>query len=98
WRRRHWLIGLAVALIVVPIVAAYFVTVPYYLISPGEARGVPIEIKDGTPVYPPTGHFLYTTVSLTSRVNVYDALRGWLDNNIEIVPEKDITGGKPKDQ
>ncbi|HVW31144.1 MAG TPA: PDZ domain-containing protein [Acidimicrobiia bacterium] len=85
--------------LLIPFVIVTVVTVPYYLISPGEARGVADLIKvkgDGATVYPPKGKILFTTVSLAGKVKVYDALKGWLDNEVEVVPEKDITGGAPK--
>lgn len=83
-----------------PVFLAAFVRLPYYLISPGEARGVGqlIKVADNTPVYEPEGQILFTTVSLTSQVNVYDALRGWLDDDVEVVPEEDITGGKSRQE
>jgi PDZ domain-containing protein len=49
-------------------------------------------------VYDPEGDILFTTVSLRGDVNVYEALQGWLDDEIEVVPEERITGGQPKDQ
>ncbi len=101
WRRRGWLFALAGFLAVVPAVVAAFLRVPYFLLSPGEARGVAQLIKVDDPqvtVYDPKGAILFTTVSLTGNVNVYEALRGWLDDEIEVVPEERITGGQPKDQ
>jgi PDZ domain-containing protein len=89
----------AVLLMVVPILAGVFIRVPYYLISPGEARGVAELIKvkgDGAKVFPPKGKILFTTVSLAGDVNVFEALSGWLDKEIEVIPEKQITGGAPK--
>jgi Lon-like protease len=88
---------LGVSLLLVPLVVAGFVNVPYYLISPGEARGVEdlIEVK-GVPVYEPEGTVLFTTVALTGNVNIYEALVGWLDDDVEVIPEKDITGGAPR--
>jgi len=74
WRNRKLLIGVGVLLLVVPIVAGMLVQVPYYLISPGEARGVADLIKvkgDGAKVYPPRGKILFTTVSLAGQVNVF---------------------------
>lgn len=101
WRKRGWLFALAAAMAVIPAVAAMFVRVPYYLISPGEARGVAQLIKVDDPqvqVFVPEGDILYTTVSLTGNVNVYEALRGWLDDEIEVVPEERITGGQPREE
>ena len=86
---------------VVPALAAAFVRVPYFLLSPGEARGVAQLIKVDDPqvsVYDPKGVILFTTVSLRGDINVYEVLRGWLDDEIEVVPEERITGGQPKDQ
>jgi Lon-like protease len=99
WRHRKLLFGLAAVLLIVPGVAAMFVRVPYYLISPGEARGVADLIKvkgDGVSVYPPKGKILFTTVSLAGQVSVYQALSGWLDKDVQVVPEKQITGGAPQ--
>jgi len=86
-------------LLIVPILAGMFVQVPYYLISPGEARGVAELIKvkgDGVSVYPPKGKILFTTVSLAGQVSVFQALSGWLNKDVQVVPEKEITGGAPK--
>lgn len=92
------MLSLAAALFVVPLVLAAFVRVPYYLVAPGEARGVAqlINIKSGSPAFEPKGQILFTTVSLTGNVNVYRALRAWLDDDVEVVPEERITGGAPK--
>jgi PDZ domain-containing protein len=99
WRNRKFLIALGVLLLVVPIFAGLLIQVPYYLISPGEARGVAELIKvkgDGAKIYPPKGKILFTTVSLAGQVNVFEALEGWLDKEVQVVPEKTITGGAPK--
>jgi PDZ domain-containing protein len=88
-----------VLLAVIPVFAGIFIRVPYYLISPGEARGVAELIKvkgDGSKVFPPKGKILFTTVSLAGDVNVFEALSGWLDKEVEVIPEKQITGGAPK--
>lgn len=101
WRNRKFLIALGVLLLVVPIFAGLLVQVPYYLISPGEARGVAELIKvkgDGAKIYPPKGKILFTTVSLAGQVNVFEALEGWLDKEVQVVPEKTITGGAPRQE
>ena len=49
-----------------PILAGMMLDVPYYLISPGEARGVADLIKvkgDNAKIFPPRGKILFTTVS-----------------------------------
>jgi len=101
WRRRKLLLPLGALLLVLPLVAGMLIQVPYYLISPGEARGVADLIKvkgDGAKVYPPKGKILFTTVSLAGQVNVFEALSGWLNNDVEVVPEKQITGGAPRQE
>ncbi|HZQ78312.1 MAG TPA: PDZ domain-containing protein [Acidimicrobiia bacterium] len=101
WRRRKILLPLAALLLVAPIVAGMVVDVPYYLISPGEARGVADLIKvkgDNAKVFPPKGKILFTTVSLAGQVNVFQALHGWLNKEVEVVPEKQITGGAPRQE
>ncbi|HEV3365458.1 MAG TPA: PDZ domain-containing protein [Acidimicrobiia bacterium] len=99
WRRRRLLVSLGVLLLIVPVLAGVFIQVPYYLISPGEARGVAELIKvkgDGAKTFPPKGKILFTTVSLGSEVSVFEALAGWLDDEVEVVPEERITGGAPR--
>lgn len=102
WRRRKLLISLGVLLLIVPILAgAVFIRVPYYLISPGEARGVAELIKvkgDNAKEFPPKGKILFTTVSLAGDVNVFRALAGWIDDEVEVIPEERITGGAPRQE
>ena len=100
WRRRKLLLSLSAFLFVVPILGGLFIEVPYYLISPGEARGVGelIEVREGATAYPPKGKILFTTVSLAGGVNLFQALAGWLDDEVEVVPEKQITGGAPRQE
>jgi PDZ domain-containing protein len=101
WRRRRLLVSLGILLLIVPFLAGIFITVPYYLISPGEARGVAELIKvkgDNAKVFPPKGKILFTTVSLAGDVNVFRALAGWLDDEVEVIPEERITGGAPRQE
>ena len=47
-----------------------------------------IKVKgDGAKIYPPRGKILFTTVSLAGQVNVFEALSGWLNKEVEVVPE-----------
>jgi PDZ domain-containing protein len=80
-------------------VAAGFVELPYDTIAPGSAR----EVNDlvavrGHEVFPPDGEVLFTTVSVRQRVNIYEALVGWLDPTIDVVPEEDVRGDLPPDE
>jgi PDZ domain-containing protein len=101
WRRRRLLLSIGALLLVVPLLAGVFIRVPYYLISPGEARGVAELIKlkgDSAKVYPPKGKILFTTVSLIGDVNVFQALSGWINKEVQVIPEKQITGGAPRQE
>ena len=49
-------------------------------------------------MYPPDGGMAYTTVSVNGRINVWQALVGWLDPEIDIVKEDVILQGRsPKE-
>ena len=101
WRRRRLLVSLGILLFILPVVAGAFIRVPYYLISPGEARGVAELIKvkgDNAKEFPPKGKILFTTVSLAGEVNVFRALAGWIDDEVEVIPEERITGGSPRQE
>ena len=95
----------AAALVVVSLVllglgvVARYVQLPYDTLAPGSARAVNsvIEVK-GHPAYPPQGKVFYTTVSVRERVNPYEALAGWLDPAVEILPETKVRGTVPPDQ
>ncbi|MGI8809915.1 MAG: YlbL family protein [Acidimicrobiales bacterium] len=98
---RPWAVALVVVslvLVAVGLVARY-VQLPYDTLAPGSARAVNsvIEVK-GHPSYPPQGKVFYTTVSVRERVNPYEALAGWIDPAVEILPEKKVRGTVPPDQ
>ncbi len=96
-RRRRWLwwavpLGLIGALLV----GSLWISLPYFAIAPGSAPEVNSLIhvpKDLS--YPPTGRVLLTTVSL-QRVRPFEALQGWLDADIDVVPEDQILGPTPR--
>jgi PDZ domain-containing protein len=90
--------GPAFAVLVVLSLAAIPWRLPYYSIAPGGARLVNDLVKvDGTTVYPPAGRVAFTTVSL-DRVNVYEALAGWLDSDVDVFPEEAILGDTPREE
>jgi PDZ domain-containing protein len=95
------LLGLAAVLLFIPVAAGAVLKLPYYLIAPGEARGVAelINVKgDQAQVFEPKGKILFTTVSLAGNVNVYEALRGWLDDDVQVIDEEQITGGASRQE
>jgi len=80
-------------------VSARYVQLPYDTLAPGSARAVNavIEVK-GHPSYPPLGKVFYTTVAVRERVNPYEALAGWIDPAVEVVPEIRVRGTVPPEQ
>jgi len=80
-------------------VAGQLVTLPYDSIGPGSARDVSglVTVKDH-PSYPPQGRILYTTVAVRERVNLFEALAGWLDPATDVVPEKRVRGEIPPEE
>lgn len=76
--------------------------VPYVALMPGpttntlgsNATGKPLIEVQGRPVYPVSGHLNFTTVKYRggpgNRMDLFTALRGWLDPTIAIVPEEKI--------
>jgi PDZ domain-containing protein len=91
WRRLRWASGIAVVLVAAGLIGAATVQVPYYAISPGTAFDVAqlVRVSDGNASYPPKGSVFMTTVSL-KHVTAFEALRGWLDTTVDVVPEDDI--------
>jgi PDZ domain-containing protein len=80
-------------------VVAGLVRLPYDTIAPGSTRVVNDVVRvGGHETYPPVGKVLYTTVSVRERVSALQALVGWVDPSIDVVPEKDVRGNIPVDQ
>ena len=99
-KRRVWgTVGSVAAIVVgVAAVGAGFVHLPYVLISPGDATRVEKVVDiEGAPTYHDDGSVLFLTVSVSgARPNVYTVLSGWLDDDVEVVPEEDILGGRSR--
>ncbi|HEX6311195.1 MAG TPA: PDZ domain-containing protein [Acidimicrobiia bacterium] len=94
-RRRRWwryAFGTVAGLVVVVAVAAAFVRLPYVLISPGTATPVEDVVQiEGATTYEHDGSVLFLTVNVSSeRPNVYGALGGWLDDDVDVLPEEDV--------
>jgi len=73
-------------------VAAAFVRLPYVLISPGAATPVEDVVEiEGAPTFEHDGSVLFLTVNVSNhRPNVYGALGGWLDDDVDVLPEEDV--------
>ena len=98
---RRWaiaLVAVSVVLLGAGVVARY-VQLPYDTLAPGSTRVANdvIDVK-GHPTYPPQGKLYYTTVSVRERVNPYEALAGWLDPAVDVIPETEVRGTVPPDQ
>ncbi|HEX2047545.1 MAG TPA: PDZ domain-containing protein [Acidimicrobiales bacterium] len=98
---RRWAIALVVVSLVLlgAGVVARYVELPYDTLAPGSARMVNsvIEVK-GHPTYPPQGKVFYTTVAVRERVNPYEALAGWLDPAVDVIPETEVRGTVPPEE
>lgn len=88
-RKRWWRLAVVVVVLGVGVglVGAY-VKIPYYSLGPGPARDVTRLVRvDGERIYPSTGAFFLTTVSVSSRpLTIFEALVGWVDPAVTVVP------------
>jgi len=93
-------VAVAVAsVLLVAAVAALFIRIPYDSIAPGSASRVDDLISiTGHAAYPPKGRLLFTTVSVRERVNLWEALAGWLDPDVDVVSDHEVRGPVPPDQ
>jgi PDZ domain-containing protein len=48
--------------------------------------------------YVPKGKVFYVTVSVRERINPYEALAGWLDPSVQVIPETQVRGTIPPAQ
>jgi PDZ domain-containing protein len=86
--------GVLGSIIGIAAIAAAFITLPYRIISPGEATPVSdiVEIHDAK-TYDHRGSFLFLTVSVSNRdPSVYRYLAAWFDDDSEIVKKEIILG------
>lgn len=101
-RRRisRWWIGLGafVVVLVIGVIIASLVKVPYYLLEPGSVRATePLIQVDGAATYPPEGEVGYVTVSVSHATALGWALAHF-DSTIDILPERAILGDDTPDQ
>jgi len=90
---RGWvLVTVAAVLLLVGLVSSMFVYVPYYGLSPGDARPtLPLITSSDAQLFPSGGQVLFTTVSVR-RLTAFGALVGWLDPDIDVLPQRDVLG------
>ena len=97
-RPRRWARWAVPGVVVVLLLfGAAQLNLPYYALAPGDARQVNdlIRVPDDRK-FPPDGRVLLSTVSL-SQVNALQALRGWLDSEIDVLPEDQVLGTTQRD-
>jgi Lon-like protease len=99
-RRAATLIFASVLILVLGMVGA-FIPVPYVALRPGPTTDtlgqlgkVPLIQISGARTYPKAGHLNFVTVAYQggpgNRIDLFTALRGWLDPDVAIVPEEAI--------
>ena len=72
--------------------------VPYVALRPGSTRPVSdLVLVDGAPSYPPAQSVAFTTVSLAS-TSLLEAFLGWVDNDVDVLPEDRVRGGRSSDE
>jgi PDZ domain-containing protein len=102
-RRLLTLIVAGVAVVVAAVVAAVL-PVPYVILSPGPtlntlgraASGQPLIQIQGRTVHPTTGNLNMVTVNYQGgpgdEINIFTALRAWLDPHDAVVPQAEVFG------
>ncbi|MCW2861363.1 MAG: peptidase lon domain protein [Actinoallomurus sp.] len=99
-RRAATLIFASALILVLGMVGA-FIPVPYVALRPGPTTDTlgqlgkaPLIQITGAKTYPSTGHLNFVTVAYQggpgNRIDLFTALRGWLDPTVAIVPEEAI--------
>lgn len=91
--RRTLTLLLASLLTLVLTSGAVSARVPYVALGPGptydtlgEVEGAEVIQIDGTPTFPTDGHLDLTTVGVTPSLTLLEALRGWFDRDLAVVP------------
>ncbi|QKW34403.1 PDZ domain-containing protein [Actinomadura sp. NAK00032] len=100
--RRAATLSVASVLVLLLAVIGSFMRVPYVALMPGPTsntlgtndKGQPLIRIEGRKTYPDEGHLNFTTVTYRGgpggRIDLFTALRGWLDRDTAIVPEETI--------
>ncbi len=93
--RRTLTLLLASVLSVVLSAGAVQARVPYVALGPGptydtlgEVDGEPLLQIEGRPTFPTDGRLDLTTVGVQPRLTLFEALRGWLDRDLAVVPRE----------
>jgi PDZ domain-containing protein len=95
---RAWLASGILAILILLGFLVAVVPIPYVSIKPGSATmvGGLVHVQ-GAPSYPPKSSVAFTTVT-ASDATLLDALRGWLDDTVQVFPEKVIRGDQSRSE
>ncbi|MGV3758764.1 MAG: PDZ domain-containing protein [Actinomycetota bacterium] len=97
-RRRLVVLAIVLGLLVSLTVGAAVLPVPYVALRPGSVRPVTEQVLvEGTESYPPEHSIAYTTVSVGD-TTLLEALVGWLDDDVDVVPEEVIRGDRDAEE
>ena len=107
--RRSLTLAIAGLATVVAIALAVLLPVPYVILGPGptlntlgDSSGQPLITISGHKTYPTSGHLNMVTVSYQggpgSNMNIFQALRAWLDPSEAVVPESELFPAGPSAQ
>jgi Lon-like protease len=100
--RRALTLVIAAATVIIALVAAVLIPVPYVILGPGptlntlgkDSTGKPLITISGHPVYPASGHLNMVTVTYQggpgNQFNVFTGLRAWLDKSEAVVPQSEL--------
>ncbi|CAN5597699.1 PDZ domain-containing protein [soil metagenome] len=100
-RRRRllwWVLGPLLGLLAVAAIGAALIRVPYVAIAPGSARSTaPSIVVPEDRSFPAQGSISFTTVSVRD-LTLFQALSGWLDPAVDVVPSEDQRGGLSREE
>jgi PDZ domain-containing protein len=100
--RRSLTLAIAGLATVAAVLVAVLIPVPYVILTPGptlntlgkDSSGQPLISITGHLTYPTTGHLNLVTISYQggpgANLNIFEALRGWLDPSEAVVPESEL--------
>jgi PDZ domain-containing protein len=96
--RRWWGAGIAGAILVVLVIVASTVQLPYTVIMPGHATPVSDRIiVTGAPSFTPEESIAFTTVTARD-ATLFEALRGWIDDDIDVFPNERLRGNRSEEE
>jgi PDZ domain-containing protein len=97
--RRRWIALVVVAVVLLfAVIGAAVAPVPYATLRPGSTRPVTEQVLvKGAPSYPPERSIAYTTVSI-GPATLLEALAGWLDDDVDVLPLEAVRGGRSDDE